>query len=144
MIRTGTSTFWTEAVISTQNILDQAPDGVIFADPDGIIRLWNQAAQTIFGYAATEALGKSLDIIIPERFRGAHWNGFYKAMETGHTLHSGRVFRTRSTHKDGSKLYVELTFGMVKDKVGTIQGSIAIARDATDRHAEEIQNDSSY
>jgi PAS domain S-box-containing protein len=133
-----------QTVMFTQNILDQAPDGVIFADSNGIIRLWNQAAQTIFGYAATEVLGKSLDIIIPERFRGAHWKGFYKAMESGHTLHSGRVLRTRSVHKDGSKLYVDLTFGMVKDEVGTIQGSIAIARDATDRHAKEVQNDSSY
>lgn len=132
------------ALISISNILDQAPDGLIFADPDGIIRLWNQAAQTIFGYAATEVLGKNLDIIIPERFRSAHWNGFYKAMETGHTIHAGRVLRTRSVRKDGSKLYVDLTFGIVKDVGGVIRGSVAIARDATDRHVSEVQNDSSY
>lgn len=133
-----------ETAVSFENILDQSPDGVIFADHDGIIRVWNQAAQTIFGYTATEVLGKSLDVIIPERFRNAHWNGFYKAMGTGHTVHAGRVLRTRSVHKDGSKLYVDLTFGMVKDASGIIRGSVAIARDATDRHAKEAQNEPSY
>ncbi len=122
-----------EEGVSFRDILDQTPDGVIFADHDGIIRFWNQAAQMIFGYTATEVLGKSLDIIIPERFRSAHWNGFYKAMETGHTVHAGRVLRTRSVHKDGSKLYVDLTFGMVKDASGIMRGAVAIARNATDR-----------
>lgn len=121
-----------EITVSFEDILDQAPDGVIFADPDGIIRLWNQGAQIIFGYASTEVLGKSLDIIIPERFRSAHWKGFYKAMETAHTVHAGRILRTRSVHKNGSKLYVDLTFAIVKDAEGTILGSVAIARNATE------------
>ena len=121
-----------ETAVSFKDVLDQAPDGVIFADPDGMIRLWNQGAQTIFGYTPTEVLGKSLDIIIPERFRSAHWKGFYKAMETAHTIHAGRILRTRSVHKDGSKLYVDLTFGIVRDAVGTILGSVAIARKATE------------
>jgi PAS domain S-box-containing protein len=124
-----------ETAVSFEDILDQVPDGMIFADPDGIIRLWNQGAQTIFGYAPTEVLGKSLDIIIPERFRNAHWKGFYKAMETAHTIHAGRILRTRSVHKDGSKLYVDLTFGIVKDAGGTIRGSVAIARKATEAGA---------
>ncbi|NDU93112.1 MAG: PAS domain S-box protein [Ferrovum sp.] len=132
-----------EVVVSFGDILDQAPDGVIFADHEGIIRVWNQGAQTIFGYASTETLGKSLDIIIPERFRSAHWNGFYNAMATGHPIHVGRVLRTRSVHKDGTKLYVDLTFGMVKDTRGIIRGSVAIARNATAHQASEVQNDSS-
>ena len=124
-----------ETAVPFKDILDQAPDGMIFADPGGIIRLWNQGAQNIFGYTSAEVLGKSLDIIIPERFRSAHWKGFYKAMETAHTIHAGRILRTRSVHKDGNKLYVDLTFGIVKDATGATQGSVAIARKAAEAGA---------
>ena len=124
-----------EMAASFKDILDQAPDGMIFADPGGIIRLWNQGAQNIFGYTSAEVLGKSLDIIIPERFRSAHWKGFYKAMETAHTIHAGLILRTRSVHKDGNKLYVDLTFGIVKNAAGAIRGSVAIARKATEAGA---------
>jgi PAS domain S-box-containing protein len=129
-----------EVAFLCADILDQAPDGIIYADHEGIIRLWNLGAQTIFGYASTEVLGKSLDILIPERFRSAHWKGFHSAMATGQPLHAGRVLRTRSVHKNGSKLYVDLTFGIVKDAEGMIRGSVAMVRDATDQHASEVQN----
>jgi PAS domain S-box-containing protein len=87
-----------------QAIVEQAPDAIIFADRDGAIRVWNRGAETIFGYAATEVLGKSLDVIIPERLRPAHWKGFRRAIDTGHTKYGNRVLTTRSVHKNGSKL----------------------------------------
>src|SRR5689334_2190644 len=73
-----------------QAILAQAADAVIFADPDGVIRIWNAAAVRIFGFAAEEALGESLDLIIPDRLRSAHWTGFHRAMQSGTRRLEGR------------------------------------------------------
>jgi PAS domain S-box-containing protein len=118
-------------------IVEQAPDAVIFADPDGLIRVWNRGAEAIFGYAAPEVLGTSLDIIIPEPLRKAHWAGFRKALESGTTKYSGRVLTTRSMHKDGRRLYVDLSFSLVRDAAGAIIGALAMARDCTERYLAE-------
>ena len=120
-----------------QAIVDQAPDAIIFADRDGAIRVWNRGAETVFGYAAAEALGNSLDLIIPERLRRAHWEGFRTAMDTGQTKYVGRVLTTRSAHKDGSRLYVDLSFGLLKDRAGAVTGALAIGRDCTARYLSE-------
>src|SRR5690242_4331587 len=90
-----------------QALIEQAPDAMIFADREGTIRLWNCRAQAIFGYAASDAIGRSLDLIIPQHLRAAHWRGYQHAMLTGHTRLGGRPIVTRATHQDGSKLYVE-------------------------------------
>jgi PAS domain S-box-containing protein len=120
-----------------QAIVEQAPDAVIFADCEGAIRLWNHAAETVFGYSAAEVLGNSLDVIIPERFRRAHWDGFQKAIGTGQTKYRNKVLTTRSVHKDGSKLYVDLSFGLVRAENGTVVGALAVGRDCTARHLSE-------
>ena len=86
-------------------IVDQGPDAVIFADRQGKIRVWNNAAADLFGYPAEEVIGRSLDIIIPEHLRHAHWEGFGRAIASGHTKHGGRALKTRATHKSGKKLY---------------------------------------
>ena len=109
-------------------VLEQAPDVLIYADREGAIRIWNRAAESVFGYAAAEVLGKSLDVIIPERFRAAHWAGFLKAVETGDTKYGNQVMTTRSAHKDGSKLYLDLSFGLVKNPAGGVMGVLAIGR----------------
>jgi len=119
-------------------IVEQAQDAIIFADRDGIIRLWNRGAEIIFGYAAAEALGQSLDLIIPERFRHAHDEGFRHALATGLTRNDGRVLTTRAQNKYGSRLYVDLSFGLLKDEAGTPVGAFAIGRDATARHLEQV------
>ena len=116
-----------------QDIVEQAPDAVIYADRDGTIRVWNRGAERIFGFAAAEVLGRSLDIIIPERLRQAHWDGFRKALATGRTRTAGRAVTTRSIHKDGSKLYVDLSFGLVTDRAGNVTGALAIGRVAAAR-----------
>ena len=80
-----------------------------------------------------EAVGQNLDLIVPERLRRAHWDGFNKACESGVTKHSGKAITTRSMHKNGSKIYVDLSFGLVKDRNGVVIGASAVGRDCTER-----------
>jgi PAS domain S-box-containing protein len=117
-----------------QAIVEQAPDAIIVAGRDGAIKVWNRGAETIFGYAAAEVLGKSLDVIIPERLRAAHWEGFHRAIDTGRTKHGNRVLTTRSIHKNGSRLYVDLSFGLLRDEAGAVTGAMAVGRDGTARY----------
>jgi PAS domain S-box-containing protein len=118
-------------------IVEQAPDAIVFADRAGAIRIWNHGAETVFGYAAAEVLGRSLDVIIPERLRPAHWEGFNRAIDTGQTKHGNRVLTTRSVHKNGSKLYVDLSFGLVRDGDGAVIGALAVGRDCTARYLSD-------
>lgn len=113
-------------------------DAVIFADRDGAIRLWNRGAELVFGYSAAEALGRSLDLVIPDRLRHAHWEAFHRSLKTGRTKYTDRVLTTRSVHKNGSKLYVDLSFALVKDASGAVQGAFAVGRDCTARYLADI------
>jgi PAS domain S-box-containing protein len=83
-----------------QELVKCAADAVIFADCDGRIRLWNPGSEAIFGHAAREVIGESLDIIIPERLRRAHWDDYARALAAGHTLHGRRALPTRALHKN--------------------------------------------
>ena len=115
-------------------IIEQSADAVIFADADGVTRIWNAAATAIFGFTAEETVGRNLDVIIPERLRDAHWAGFRRAVESGVTRLDGRPTITRGLHKSGQRLYVEMSFAVVRAPDGTVAGSVAIARDATARY----------
>ena len=119
-------------------IIEQTQDAVIFADREGIIRLWNRGAEIIFGFGASEAVGRSLSLIIPEKFRHAHDEGFRRAIHTGQIRHDGRVLTTRAQHKYGCRLYVDLSFGLLKDDAGAVIGVFALGRDSTARHLEEV------
>ena len=117
-----------------ERILDQIADAVVYADRTGTIRRWNQGAAALFGYSAAEALGQNLDLIIPEHLRTPHWRGFEAAMTSGVIKLEGRPTLTRATHKSGGKLYVEMTFALVKGDVeGSALGAVAVARDVTPR-----------
>ena len=118
-------------------LVSQSPDAAIFADREGVIREWNAAAERIFGHAAGEAIGRSLDIIVPERFRPAHWRGYERAIGEGSTKYSGQSLPTRADRKDGSQIYVELTFAIIHDFDGQVIGALAHARDITERWEEE-------
>ena len=109
-------------------VVDQALEAMIFADRDGIIRIWNARAEALFGYPAREAVGKSLDLIIPEHLRAAHWQGYRHAIAAGRTRSEGKPMLTRATHKDGGKLYVELAFGIVTGAGHQVLGALATAR----------------
>ena len=116
--------------------LEQAADAIIVSDTAGSITTWNGAAARLFGFPAGEALGRTLDIIIPERLREAHWAGFRKAMETGVTRLAGAPTLTRALHKSGRRLYVEMSFAVIHGADGKALGAVAVARDATARMAE--------
>jgi PAS domain S-box-containing protein len=118
-------------------LLDQAPDAIIFADPEGVIREWNSAAEAVFGHSRADALGQRLDLIVPERFRAAHWTGYARALAEGKTKYSGQALPTRSMRKDGTDMYVELTFAIIHDAAGTVIGALAHARDISQRWAQE-------
>jgi PAS domain S-box-containing protein len=115
-------------------ILEQSGDAFIFANTAGVVEIWNEAAAALFGYSAREVAGASMDLIIPDKLRAAHWTGFRRAMETGTTRLSGRPTITRATHKSGARLYVEMTFAVVRADDGTTMGAVAVARDATERY----------
>jgi PAS domain S-box-containing protein len=119
-------------------LVEQTVDAVIYADADGVIRVWNPAAAALFGFSAGEALGAGLDLIIPERLRAAHWNGFRAAVASGQTRLGGRPTVTKGLHRSGAALYVEMSFSLVKD-AGRVIGSVAIARDVTARQLQAKQ-----
>jgi len=108
------------------------PEALVVADPQGVIRYWNDAAERLFGHAQEEAVGAGLDLLVPERFKGAHDAGFARAVASGQLRMGGRVMRTRANHKDGRKLYVDFSFALLKDASGQVVGVYATARDATE------------
>ncbi|MEO8855721.1 MAG: PAS domain S-box protein [Burkholderiaceae bacterium] len=118
-------------------IIDQMAEALVYANREGVIERWNAAAQAMFGFSASDTLGHSLDLMIPEHLRDAHWRGFNAAMASGKTRLHGRPTLTRALHKSGQKLYVEMSFSLVLDGTGRAIGSVAVARDVTERVARE-------
>lgn len=120
-------------------LLQQAPDAIIFAGTDGIIQIWNAAAESMFGHPAATALGRDLDLVIPEQFRDAHWKGYDRALAAGETKYRGQALPTRARRADGSEFYIEMTFTVVKDDAGTVIGALAHCRDVTERFERDRQ-----
>jgi PAS domain S-box-containing protein len=119
-------------------IVAGAADAVLFADRDGTIRLWNAGAERIFGWSAAEAVGQNLDLIIPERLRQRHWDGWGRVMETGVTRYgAGEMLAVPALRKDGAPLSIEFTIQLVRDDSGAILGPAAIVRDVTARFQRE-------
>ncbi|BCR04879.1 signal transduction histidine kinase [Desulfuromonas versatilis] len=114
-----------------RQIIDQAPDAVLFSDREGIIRLWNRGCELVFGYSAAEALGQSLDLIIPERLRGRHWEGYWRVMETGETRYGTDLLSVPALHRDGHQLSCAFSIVMLKDEQGMPLGVASIMRDVT-------------
>jgi PAS domain S-box-containing protein len=122
-------------------IVEQMADALIYSDREGMICGWNAAAEALFGYPREEAVGQSLDLIIPERLRAAHWAGFDRAMASGATRLAGRATITRSLTRSQGAIYVEMSFAVVTKAGGQAIGSVAVARDATQRqqHDRELR-----
>ncbi|MCP3461597.1 MULTISPECIES: PAS domain S-box protein [unclassified Bradyrhizobium] len=118
-------------------ILEDAADALIYSDRAGTIVRWNRASSALFGFSAQEALGQNLDLIVPEHLRAAHWKGFETATSSGAMKLAGRPTLTRALHKSGRKLYIEMTFALVRDAGGAVQGAVAMARDVTERVERE-------
>jgi PAS domain S-box-containing protein len=120
-----------EAVLSMQS------DAIIAADRDGTIRFWNPGAERIFGYASHEAIGRSLDIIIPERLRERHWEGYRRFMTTGETRYAhGDILSVPGIRKDGARISLEFTIVPLRDAAGGLTGMAAIMRDVSTRFEE--------
>ena len=112
-------------------------DGVIVCDAAGAITFWNDAATRIFGFTAADALGQSLDMIIPERQRQRHWDGYNKTMATGETRYGNDLLRVPALHKEGKPLSIAFTVAMLYKPDGQVSSIIAVVRDDTARWSEE-------
>ncbi|HEV2162728.1 MAG TPA: PAS domain S-box protein [Stellaceae bacterium] len=115
----------------------ESSDAIIYADADGVIRFWNDAAIRIFGFSAAEAIGRSLDIIIPVNLRQRHWDGYNATMQTGRTRYgAGDLLAVPALRKDGARISVEFTIVPFRDDAGRMVGIAAIIRDVTTRFEE--------
>jgi len=114
-----------------------AADAIIAAGADGKIVFWNSAAARIFGFAADEALGQSLDLIIPERFRARHWEGYRQVMATGTTKYQSEVLRVPALHKDGKALSIAFSVTLLDSSDGQGRTIVAIVREETARWNDE-------
>ena len=118
-------------------VLHDGPDAIVYADREGAIRFWNAGAERIFGFSAAEALGRSLDIIIPDRLRQRHWEGYRQVMATGESRYGhGDLLSVPAIRKDGSRISVEFTIVALHDQAGRVEGVAAVMRDATARFEE--------
>src|SRR6185437_2530429 len=118
-------------------VVEGCPDAIIYAEATGAIRYWNAAATRIFGYSAEEALGQSLDLIIPERLRGRHWEGWNRVMGGNPSRYAdGALLAVPAARKDGSPLSIEFTILPVRDAAGQLVGIAAFLRDGTQRFEE--------
>jgi len=120
-----------------KQIVDFGQDGILFADRDGIVRLWNLGAEAIFGYTAQEAIGQNLDLIVPEKLRERHWEGYNRVMETGESRYGKELLKVPASHKDGKRISVEFTIILVRGHQNEILGSAAIMRDVTENWQQE-------
>jgi PAS domain S-box-containing protein len=120
-----------------QSILSSRSDAIIAADRTGKITFWNAGAEALFGYPAASAVGSSLDIIIPERLRPAHWKGYKRVMDTGTSRYGeGEILAVPGMKQDGSRISLEFSIAFLRDADGRIAGLVALLRDVTKRYEE--------
>jgi len=126
-----------ETPIDFEQLLKAIGDGVVVADASGNIIFWNASAERIFGFTEQEAIGRSLDLIIPERQRQRHWDGYHKTMETGQTRYGHDLLRVPALHKEGRPLSIAFTVAMLCTPEQKVSAIVAIVRDETARWTDE-------
>ncbi len=115
-------------------------DALVYADADGIIRVWNRGAVRLFGFSEVDAIGRSLDIIIPDGLRQRHWQGYHETVRTGQTRYGdGQMLSVPAMRQDGTRMSVEFTIVPFVDTSGRMTGIAAIMRDAT-KSFEELRH----
>lgn len=123
--------------ILCRKIVEEVPDAIVFADREGIIRVWNAGAGAMFGYGAAEAVGRTLDLIIPEKMRERHWEGYRQVMETGVTKYGKELLAVPGLRKDGTRISLEFSVAMIRGEDGSLEGVVAVMRDVTARWLKE-------
>lgn len=125
------------SAIEFQQLVSAVGDAIVVCDPSGAITLWNPAAEYIFGFTESEALGQSLDLIIPQRLRQRHWDGYHKTMKTGQTRYGHDVLRVPAAHKDGRAMSISFTVALLYSADKKITGIASVIRDETSKFNED-------
>ena len=121
----------------SRTLAREAPDAVVYADAKGVIGFWNKGAERIFGFSEAEAVGRTLDVIIPENLRARHWSGYAATMQSGKTRYgAGDLLAVPALRKDGTRISVEFTIMLFHGERGAVSGIAAILRDVTQRFEE--------
>jgi PAS domain S-box-containing protein len=120
-----------------KQLVNDSPDAILISDMEGIIRFWNSGAEQMFGHSSAEAVGQSLDLIIPENLRGRHWDGYRQVMASGETKYKTGLLSAPGVRKDGSRVSLEFSMILLSGEVGCIQGCASIMRDVTERWKKE-------
>jgi PAS domain S-box-containing protein len=120
-----------------QRIVEDSPIAILFADRDGKIRFWNAGAEATFGYSAEEALGQSLDLIVPERQRARHWEGWARVMASGVTKYGRDPLAVPALSKDGSRISIEFNIVLLRAPTGELLGAAAMVQDVTARWQQQ-------
>lgn len=123
--------------IDFEQLVHAIGDAVVISDASGAITLWNPAAERMFGFTPDEALGQSLDIIIPERLRGRHWDGYHKTMATGETRYGHDLLKVPAVDKAGRTMSIAFTVALLHSPQGEVTGIVAVIRDETARFTED-------
>lgn len=120
-----------------EQLLHNAPDALLISDREGVIRFWNIGAELIFGHTAAEAVGQSLDLIIPGNLRTRHWEGYWRVMASGETKYKAGLLSSPGVHKDGSRISLEFSIVLLHDEAGAMAGCASIMRDVSERWRKE-------
>lgn len=125
------------ATVQYAQLIEAVGDAIVVADVNGAITLWNPAAERMFGFTRNEAMGQSLDLIIPQRLQQRHWEGYRKTMETGLTRYGHDLLRVPAVHKEGRTLSIAFTVALLYSEQHAVTGIAAVIRDETERFNEE-------
>lgn len=120
-----------------EQFVNEAPDAILVSDREGIIRFWNSGAEQMFGHTAAEAVGQSLDLIIPENLRSRHWEGYWRVMASGETKYKTGLLSSPGIRKDGTRISLEFSMTLLHGQAGDVQGCASIMRDVTARWQKE-------
>ena len=122
---------------SLEQLVTEAPDAILISDCEGIIRFWNRGAELIFGHTAAEAIGQSLNLIIPENLQARHWAGYWRVMKSGETKYKVGLLSSPGLRKNGSRVSLEFSMILLHDESGALSGCGTIMRDVSERWQRE-------
>ena len=120
-----------------RDIVEHTSLAIVFGDREGIIRLWNAGAEAMFGYTAAEAVGQSMDLIVPEKHRAKHWEGYDRVMQSGVTKYGRELLAVPALTKDGRRISIEFNVALLRDEAGQVIGAAATINDVTARWERE-------